>query len=950
MIAVSLAGILIRLYFRDFISRDMRLFLLPWYSEIKSLDLKQALSTQIGNYNMLYQQLICLLTRLPGAAIYKYKVLSIIFDYLLALGVYAFVYRLSDYRRALAAYAAVLMLPTAFLNSAVWGQCDSMYTAFIIWALFFLYDGRTALSFAFLGIALSCKLQTVFIFPFIGFYCLMCAERKSVRIRPRHIALLIVFFIVPALPSLIAGRSVTELFTVYFNQTETYKNMYLNYPSIWSIIRLQFGADKSWCIGITFILLITLMLWFRSKNADAADRHFLWCAFILSYTCVLFLPAMHERYSFLYEILALVLVFGTGRYLPVLIVIELITLKTYLYYLYQTPLSMEFLAVVNLLVYLWTLRQFGKELNGEEPGVSLLARRKNDDDIVKCSVFSETCSLKVSRCDIKAMLAITFVFLIFGSMHLGRIDSPQTSEYIGTKTELGNEIYISFAGREELDQLCIFTRSPEKKTFKVFYENDGEWIRNKEDIELSYLHSWAKLRMDTATSQLCLITDEEEAEVTEIACVNKNGDLIRLINDKTPERLIDEQDCLSGYPTGFDGMIFDEVYHGRTAYEFLNGSAIYENTHPPLGKILISAGIRLFGMNPFGYRIVSLLFGTLLIPLMYLFALRITGRTVFAAAAGVFQATEFMHYTLSRIATIDVIVAFFIIGMFYGAFAFLQEKRYRHLVLSGTAFAFGCATKWTALYAAPAVGILLLSVILKELRAYHTSEKEDHFRIVPSAEKPGMKLLKLIGLCVVCFILVPACVYILSYIPFARVYTDKNILQHAVSNSISMLSYHQNVTEPHPYESNWYTWLLDLVPLCDYRMEADAVKSTISTFVNPFICFAGLASVFHHIYLTKHKDKTSAVLLLMYLSMLVPWMFIARTVFIYQYFVCTKILILMICNSIRCLGFVDENRVLKVSAGISAALFAAYLPVISGVLFSSWYINGILKLLPKWYF
>ena len=91
MIAVSLAGIFIRLYFRDFISRDMRLFLLPWYSEIKSLDLKQALSTQTGNYNMMYQQLICLLTRLPGAAIYKYKVLSIIFDYLLALGVYAFV-------------------------------------------------------------------------------------------------------------------------------------------------------------------------------------------------------------------------------------------------------------------------------------------------------------------------------------------------------------------------------------------------------------------------------------------------------------------------------------------------------------------------------------------------------------------------------------------------------------------------------------------------------------------------------------------------------------------------------------------------------------------------------------------------------------------------------------------------------------------------------------------
>ena len=46
-------------------------------------------------------------------------------------------------------------------------------------------------------------------------------------------------------------------------------------------------------------------------------------------------------------------------------------------------------------------------------------------------------------------------------------------------------------------------------------------------------------------------------------------------------------------------MYFDEIYHARTAFEHIMGWEPYEITHPPLGKIIISVGIRIFGMNPF---------------------------------------------------------------------------------------------------------------------------------------------------------------------------------------------------------------------------------------------------------------------------------------------------------------------------------------------------------------
>src|SRR5437016_299889 len=44
-------------------------------------------------------------------------------------------------------------------------------------------------------------------------------------------------------------------------------------------------------------------------------------------------------------------------------------------------------------------------------------------------------------------------------------------------------------------------------------------------------------------------------------------------------------------------QIFDEVYHARTAQEYLNGLEPYEWTHPPLGKLLIAIGVWAFGFN-----------------------------------------------------------------------------------------------------------------------------------------------------------------------------------------------------------------------------------------------------------------------------------------------------------------------------------------------------------------
>lgn len=110
--------------------------------------------------------------------------------------------------------------------------------------------------------------------------------------------------------------------------------------------------------------------------------------------------------------------------------------------------------------------------------------------------------------------------------------------------------------------------------------------------------------------------------------------------------------------TYLTGTMFDEVYHGRTAYEFLHKLTTYETTHPHLGKILISFGIIAFGMNPFGWRFMSVIFGILIIPLMYLFAKKLFENSFIAAATTGLLVFDCMHYTLSRIATIDIFCGF----------------------------------------------------------------------------------------------------------------------------------------------------------------------------------------------------------------------------------------------------------------------------------------------------
>ncbi|MFY1634300.1 dolichyl-phosphate-mannose--protein mannosyltransferase [Solwaraspora sp. WMMB335] len=188
--------------------------------------------------------------------------------------------------------------------------------------------------------------------------------------------------------------------------------------------------------------------------------------------------------------------------------------------------------------------------------------------------------------------------------------------------------------------------------------------------------------------------------------------------------------------------IFDEVYYANEANELMRyGFEWDENNntpayvvHPPLGKWLISLGIRVFEFDAFGWRISAAVAGILMVLILTRTARRLFRSTVLGCTAGLLLALDGFHLVLSRTALLDIFLAFFVLA----AFAALvldrdwSRRRWLRAVENGldpglpgrsgrpalrvpwwrliAALLLGCglAVKWSAVWFVPVFGLLVL--------------------------------------------------------------------------------------------------------------------------------------------------------------------------------------------------------------------------------------------------
>src|SRR4051812_15778384 len=112
------------------------------------------------------------------------------------------------------------------------------------------------------------------------------------------------------------------------------------------------------------------------------------------------------------------------------------------------------------------------------------------------------------------------------------------------------------------------------------------------------------------------------------------------------------------YPSGCS---FDEVFYVPAARNFAIWAANTNRLHPPVGKYLIAIGIAVFGDQPFGWRVMSSVFGGLTLAGMYAWALAVFRRHEVAVWVALVALTNQMLYVMSRTAQLDVFMFGFMV-------------------------------------------------------------------------------------------------------------------------------------------------------------------------------------------------------------------------------------------------------------------------------------------------
>jgi len=137
-------------------------------------------------------------------------------------------------------------------------------------------------------------------------------------------------------------------------------------------------------------------------------------------------------------------------------------------------------------------------------------------------------------------------------------------------------------------------------------------------------------------------------------------------------------------------LVSDEHFYVPEARSIIEGRQLLHPEHASLAKLFIAAGISIFGDNPWGWRVLPILFGTLGVALFYLTCLEIAGkRTAFVAS--VFFITENLIFLNLGLAMLDVFSFTFML------LSFLLYLRRRY-VASGIALALSGLCKITGFF------------------------------------------------------------------------------------------------------------------------------------------------------------------------------------------------------------------------------------------------------------
>ena len=324
-------------------------------------------------------------------------------------------------------------------------------------------------------------------------------------------------------------------------------------------------------------------------------------------------------------------------------------------------------------------------------------------------------------------------------------------------------------------------------------------------------------------------------------------------------------------------IVFDETYYVGDAYGILqhgveinhvhNANGLLRTgssthilasgpefvVHPPLGKETIAVGEWLFGLTPFGWRLMVAVLGSLAILMTARIARRMTRSTLLGCVAGLLLALDGLELVMSRTALLDISVMFWVLAAF-GCLVIDRDRSRARLaaavlrdaeradaaaeagirplppgpgprlglrwwrVAAGLCLGLAIASKWNGIWFLPVFAVMTL--------AWDVGARKTAGFTSPGGQtaRDGLWLPLSFGL-------VPAAAYLASWSGwFASPYGyDRQwAVQHGVHNPIwaaldSLYQYQRQVldfsvtlTQHHPYQSWPWSWLVMSRPVSMY--------------------------------------------------------------------------------------------------------------------------------------
>jgi dolichyl-phosphate-mannose-protein mannosyltransferase len=457
-------------------------------------------------------------------------------------------------------------------------------------------------------------------------------------------------------------------------------------------------------------------------------------------------------------------------------------------------------------------------------------------------------------------------------------------------------------------------------------------------------------------------------------------------------------------------IVFDETYYAKDAWSILhhgvelnlvpNANALIQAGHtnifqscngtsacgeyvvqPEVGKLLIAAGEWLFGLNSFGWRFSSALFGSLAILLMCRIARRLTRSTLLGCIAGLLMALDGLEFVLSRTGILDIFLMFFVLAAF-GCLLIdrdVSRDRLAALVASGRAgvpgegprlgirrwrvaagicLGLAVGTKWNAVWYIPAFGALGFAW---DIGARRTAGLRSFVRgaLHEAAWLP------------VSFVVIPLAVYLASWSGWFATSTgyDRNYAQlHGVKTPVisalySLFEYHLQAIQfgvglhtPHPYQSQPWDWLLITRPVayfyecytgpvagpshyCPGKYSGPEWSQEVLAIGTPAIWWGSiLALLFCLGWWLLHRDWRAGAVLLGVIAGWLPWFpLVSRTKF---YYYALEFEPFLIMSLVLCLGLILGPATASMRRrSIGAGLVGAY---VLCVLIMFWYFYSIL--------